>query len=133
MEDSASGMTRLVSVDMGDRVSSLPCQFSPNTPQVTWHGPYQLIRVAVSSPCLEHFLFLLCLPPDTTHSSKIAIYVKWVYILKLNPDGDITKYKERLVAKMFLQRPRIDFNKLYAPVSRLETIRIVMAIVAYKG
>lgn len=60
------------------------------------------------------------------------MYVKWVYKLKLISNSEITKYKARLVAKGFLQRPRIDFNKVYASVAILETINIMVVITSYK-
>lgn len=61
------------------------------------------------------------------------IDVKWFYKLKFGPNFGIAKYKARLVGKRFLQRPKIDFNEVFAPFSILETIRLVVAIVAYKG
>lgn len=66
-------------------------------------------------------------------SSKKTIYVRWIYKLKLKPDGEIVKYKAKLVAKGFLQRPRVEFNEVYAHVARLETIRLVVAISTYKS
>ncbi|PNX54537.1 putative copia-type polyprotein, partial [Trifolium pratense] len=62
-----------------------------------------------------------------------TIDVKWIYKLKLRPNGEIAKYKARLVARGFLQKAGIDFNEVYAPVARLETIRIVVTIAAYNG
>jgi len=58
---------------------------------------------------------------------KKAIGVKWVYKLKLNPEGEIVRYKAKLVAKGFLQREGVDFE-VYAPVARVETIRLVVAL-----
>ncbi|MCI29822.1 pentatricopeptide repeat-containing protein, partial [Trifolium medium] len=47
-------------------------------------------------------------------------------------NGEIAKYKARLVAKGFLQKPDLDFNEVFTPVARLETIRLVVAIASYK-
>ncbi|XP_073221523.1 uncharacterized mitochondrial protein AtMg00820-like [Cicer arietinum] len=49
--------------------------------------------------------YLTDLPPK-----QKQIGVKWVYNLKLNPDGTIAKYKARLVTKGFLQRAGIDYS-----------------------
>jgi len=49
---------------------------------------------------------------------------KLIYKLKLRPNGEISKYKEKLVARGFLQNLGIDLNEYYAPVAWLETIRI---------
>ncbi|XP_014522463.1 uncharacterized protein LOC106778967 [Vigna radiata var. radiata] len=59
---------------------------------------------------------------------KCSIGVKWVFKKKLNPDGSVSKYKARLVARGFLQKKGIDFDKVFAPVERLETICVVVAI-----
>ncbi|CAJ2647569.1 unnamed protein product [Trifolium pratense] len=59
---------------------------------------------------------------------KRAIDVKWVYKLKVNSKGEITRHKARLVAKGFLQREGIDYGEVFAPVTRMETIRLVTAI-----
>ncbi|WVZ17444.1 hypothetical protein V8G54_010426 [Vigna mungo] len=67
------------------------------------------------------------LPPN-----KRCIGVKWVFKTKLNPDGTVSKHKARLVAKGFLQREGIDFQEVYAPIARLETIRVVIAIACAK-
>ena len=64
--------------------------------------------------------------------NREVIGVKWVYKSKLNPDGSIQKYKARLMAKGFKQKPGVDYYETYAPVARLETIRTVIALAAQK-
>jgi hypothetical protein len=41
---------------------------------------------------------------------------KWVFILKRYENNMVVRYKERLVAQGFTQRPDIDFNETYSPV-----------------
>ncbi|KAK2365584.1 putative mitochondrial protein [Trifolium repens] len=65
--------------------------------------------------------------------NKRPIDVKWVFKLKMKPNGEIAKYKARLVAKGFLQKQGLDFNEVFAPVARIETIRLVVAIATYKN
>ena len=62
--------------------------------------------------------------------NKEVIGLKWVYKTKYKEDGSIQKHKARLVAKGYSQQPRIDFNETFAPVARMETIRIVLALAA---
>jgi transposase InsO family protein len=61
------------------------------------------------------------------------IGLKWVYKVKRNEQGVIVKYKARLVAKGYVQRPGIDFDEVYAPVARLESIRLLLAVAAQEG
>ena len=61
-------------------------------------------------------------------SNKSPIDVKWVFKLKLKPDGSVAKHKARLVARGFLQKVGLDYSEVFAPVARLETIRLVIAL-----
>ncbi|CAJ2666383.1 unnamed protein product [Trifolium pratense] len=61
------------------------------------------------------------------------IGVKWVFRTKLNADCSINKYKARLVVKGYAQIFGVDYSDTFAPVSRLDTIRLVLAIAAQKG
>ena len=64
---------------------------------------------------------------------KRAIGVKWVYRTKLNYDGFINKHKTRLVVKGYAQMFGVDFSETFAPVARLDTIRMLLALAAQKG
>ena len=59
-----------------------------------------------------------------------AIGLKWVFKLKRNADGSVNKHKARLVAKGYVQREGIDFEEVFAPVARLETVRAIIALAA---
>jgi hypothetical protein len=61
-----------------------------------------------------------------------VIGVKWVYKTKHNENGEIDKHKARLVAKGYAQQHGIDYTKVFAPVARLDTIRLVVALAAQK-
>lgn len=61
------------------------------------------------------------------------IGLKWVFEIKRNSDGSINKYKARLVAKGYVQRHGIDFDEVFAPVARIETVRFIIALAASNG
>jgi len=58
------------------------------------------------------------------------IGVKWVFKTKFNENGEVDKYKAWLVAKRYCQQHGIDYAEVFAPVARLDTIRIVISIAA---
>nr|GEX50538.1 hypothetical protein [Tanacetum cinerariifolium] len=83
-------------------------------------------------------------PRATVHSSLVTVYatiidehgsdIKATFILiKRNADGSIMKYKAHLVAKGYVQQPRIDFYEVFTPAAQLETIRLLIALAAGKG
>ena len=58
------------------------------------------------------------------------IVVKWIYKVKRNSTGDITRHKARLVAKGYSQKKGKDFDEVFSLVARAESIRILIALAA---
>lgn len=52
------------------------------------------------------------LPPG-----RKPISLKWVYKIKKETNGDVVKYKARLVARGFVQKKGVDFEEVFAPVT----------------
>jgi hypothetical protein len=69
---------------------------------------------------------LVDLPPGSN-----TIGCKWVFRRKYRTDGSIQTFKVRLVAKGFRQRERIDYFDTYAPVARITSIRVLIAVASF--
>ena len=61
-----------------------------------------------------------------------SIGLKWVHKVKRNERGAIVEYKARLIARGFVQREGIDFEEVFAPVARMESVRLLLAMAAAK-
>jgi len=64
---------------------------------------------------------------------KHAIGTRWVFRNKLDDEGAVTRNKARLVAQGYNQQEGIDYDETYAPVARIEAIRLFIAYAAHKG
>ena len=65
--------------------------------------------------------------------NKSIIGTKWVFRNKLDGDGIVTRNKARLVAKGYSREKGIDYDETYAPVARLEAIRMFLVFAAYSN
>jgi hypothetical protein len=66
------------------------------------------------------------------HNQNV-VGTKWVFRNKQDEHGVVTKNKARLVAKDYSQVEGLGFDETYAPVTRLESIRILLAYATYHG
>nr|GFB54603.1 copia protein [Tanacetum cinerariifolium] len=64
---------------------------------------------------------------------KRSIGTKWVYINKKDERGIVIRNKERLVAQGHTQEEGIDYEEVFAPVARIEAIRLFLAYASFMG
>ena len=64
---------------------------------------------------------------------KHAVYSKWIYKIKHKADGDIKRFKSRIVAKGYSQQERLDYHDTFSPVVKMVTVRSVIVVDVSKG
>ncbi|GKD85559.1 retrovirus-related pol polyprotein from transposon TNT 1-94, partial [Tanacetum coccineum] len=64
---------------------------------------------------------------------KMVIKLKWLWKNKKDEDQTVIRNKARLVAKGYAQEEGVDFEESFAPVARLEAVRIFVAHAAHKS
>ena len=80
------------------------------------------------SALLKNVTWDLCpLPPG-----KKAVGCKWVFTIKVHPDGSLHRLKARLVAKGYSQAYGIDFDETFSPVAKMASVHICMALAAVR-
>ncbi|CAJ2642247.1 unnamed protein product [Trifolium pratense] len=71
------------------------------------------------------------LVPKPSHKNIIG--TKWVFRNKLNEQGEVVRNKARLVAQGYSQQEGIDYTETFAPVARLEAIRLLLSYAVNHG
>ncbi|KAF0918025.1 hypothetical protein E2562_021716 [Oryza meyeriana var. granulata] len=61
-----------------------------------------------------------------------AIGLKWVFKVERDEHGNVIQHKVRLVAKGYVQRAGIDFDEVFAPVARMESMHMLLALAAHE-
>ncbi|KAH9650283.1 hypothetical protein KPL70_026315 [Citrus sinensis] len=80
-------------------------------------------------------LFYLFADYEPVNFEEAALDEKWriamnVYKIKRNAKGEIERHNARLVVKGYSQKAGIDYDEVFAPIARLETIRLIISLAA---
>ena len=65
-------------------------------------------------------------------SKRKLVQWKWIYRNKFYDDGYDINYKDKFVSKLFSQFQTVDHTETFAPVAKMDSIKLVLAIVASK-
>lgn len=68
-----------------------------------------------------------------SNPSQKVIGTKWVFTIKRNEQGEIERYKARLVALGYRQTYGIDYSETYSPVANMNSIRVFLALCCHFG
>ncbi|GJW13431.1 retrovirus-related pol polyprotein from transposon TNT 1-94 [Tanacetum coccineum] len=84
---------------------------------------FEILSRKIQNQFIANYIWELVQQPK----NKTIIGTKWVFRNKLDENGVVSRNKARLVAQGYNQQEGIDYDETYAPVARLESIRILLA------
>mgnify|MGYP000992362219 CR=1 FL=1 len=105
--------------------------------------PYEPSSYAEALSCEDSSKWASAIAEELTAHSKNGTWMlvpksgqieeidsKWIFKVKQNADGSVNRYKARLVARGFTQQADIDYTEVFAPVVRMDSIRLLFSIAA---
>ena len=103
-----------------------PCSFSQAMSGENSTLWYDAMKEEMESMAKNKVWNLVELPKGVS-----TIGSKWLYKTKRDSSGNVERHKARLVAKGFTQKEGIDYHETFSPVSKKDSLRIIMALVAH--
>jgi hypothetical protein len=65
------------------------------------------------------------------HDGVKPVGCKWVFKIKCDSKGNVDTFIARLIAKGYTQKEGVDYNETFSPMTKKDSFRIVMALVAH--
>jgi hypothetical protein len=113
----------------GDRVFTVsveePVSVGQAVREASWRRAMEEELQAIEE---NHTWTLTELPPG-----QRAIGLKWVFKVKRDERGSVVRQKARLIVKGYAQRQGVDYDEVFAPVARMEAVRLLLALAAQEG
>jgi hypothetical protein len=103
---------------------------TPATHKQAMKTPQAAEWAAAEQSELESFRTNDVLTPVVLPPGVNPLATRWVYRIKYDAQGAIKSYKARLVAKGYEKVHGVDYDQTYSPVSRLTSIRLLLALSA---
>ncbi|KAI5314222.1 hypothetical protein L3X38_043398 [Prunus dulcis] len=108
-------------------IPSLPDETEPATYKLASQSPVWITAMQEELDAL-HMQGTWILVPKPCHKNVVGS--KWVYRIKRNSDGTVSRHKACLAAQGFSQEPGLDFSETFSPVVRHTTVRLILSIAA---
>ncbi|GJT11380.1 retrovirus-related pol polyprotein from transposon TNT 1-94 [Tanacetum coccineum] len=109
--------------------------FQPQSHDYRWTRDHPLEQVRGNPTMPVQTRRQLATDPEMMNKpfGKMVIKLKWLWKNKKDEDQTVIRNKARLVAKGYAQEEGVDFEESFAPVARLEAVRIFVAHAAHKS
>ncbi|CAL8988995.1 unnamed protein product [Prunus brigantina] len=98
-----------------------------NVKEALHHGEWFLAMQEELNQFVRNDVWYLVPRPINTN----VIGTKWIFKNKTDEQGNVVRNKARLVAQGYTQMEGIDFDETFAPVARLESVRLLLAIACH--
>src|SRR6202789_4023968 len=122
-EDNFLSIEEVYAIIAGDELTSL--KDARNSPE--WPEWQKAMKAELDLLTEKGTWELVQKPPDA-----VPISNKWIFFNKWNKEGEVVRYRARLVAKGYAQQPGFDYRETFLPVVRMDTLHAILALVPEK-